>query len=63
MILHLTQFFSFLIKFGILPHDLIISANQGFESFPSRSRVLSFQYIYICFVASRGKADYLSIYI
>ena len=59
--------FSFLIKFGILPHDLIISANQGFESFPSRFGVLSFQYIYIyiyiCFVASRGKANYLSIYI
>ena len=39
--------FSLSIKFGILLHDLVISANQGFESFPSRSRVLSFQYLYV----------------
>ena len=39
--------FSFLVKFNILPHDVVISANQGFESFPSRSRVLSFQYLYV----------------
>ena len=39
--------FSFLMKFGILPYDLVICANQGFESFPSCSRVLSFQYLYV----------------
>ena len=47
MILHLTQFFYFLVKFNILLHSLMISVNYGFERFLSRPRVLSFQYLYV----------------